>query len=67
MNSSVFGQTNHTDITKHTSGSSFDPVIGDLPDSVVICSPLCIVGLLHHMVLLKLIQKDALLTNTKWL
>ncbi|ROT68882.1 hypothetical protein C7M84_012944 [Penaeus vannamei] len=52
----VHGLFNHVDFPTHISGSSLDPVVSDLPDSVVTCSPLSAVGSSDHMAILTLIQ-----------
>lgn len=44
----VFGLTNHVDFPTHDMGSSLDPVITDLPDSLVCCRPLGNVGSSDH-------------------
>ncbi|KAG0716722.1 hypothetical protein GWK47_009008 [Chionoecetes opilio] len=67
----VYGLTNQVDFPTHISGSSHDPVISDLPDSVVTCSPLGAVGSSDHMAILNTIQvaaqRDAPITRTNWL
>ncbi|KAG0712473.1 hypothetical protein GWK47_018400 [Chionoecetes opilio] len=67
----VYGLTNQVDFPTHISGSSLDPVISDLPDSVVTCSPLGAVGSSDHMAILSTIQvaaqRDAPITRTNWL
>jgi len=67
----VHGLFNHVDFPTHISGSSLDPVVSDLPDSVVTCSPLSAVGSSDHMAILTLIQitpqRDAAVTRTNWL
>ncbi|XP_069987649.1 uncharacterized protein [Penaeus vannamei] len=67
----VHGLFNHVDFPTHISGSSLDPVVSDLPDSVVTCSPLSAVGSSDHMAVLTLIQvtpqRDAAVTRTNWL
>ncbi|ROT71085.1 hypothetical protein C7M84_010604 [Penaeus vannamei] len=67
----VHGLFNHVDFPTHISGSSLDPVVSDLPDSVVTCSPLSAVGSSDHMAVLNLIQvtpqRDAAVTRTNWL
>ncbi|XP_070000716.1 uncharacterized protein [Penaeus vannamei] len=67
----VHGLFSHVDFPTHISGSSFDPVVSDLPDSVVTCSPLNAMGSSNHMAILTLIQitpqRDAAVTRTNWL
>ena len=46
----VFGLSNHVTFATHLSGSSLDPVITDLPDSMVSCQPLGYVGSSDHQV-----------------
>ena len=48
---SVYGLTNHVNFPTHISGSSLDPVITDLPESLVNCQPLGFVGSSDHQVI----------------
>ena len=48
---SVYGLTNHVSFPTHISGSSLDPVITDLPESLVSCQPLGFVGSSDHKVI----------------
>ena len=47
---SIYGLTNHVNFPTHISGSSLDPVITDLPESLVNCQPLGLVGSSDHQV-----------------
>lgn len=51
----VFGLTNHVDFPTHKLGSSLDPVISVLPDSVVICRPLGTLWSSDHLAVLNVI------------
>ena len=50
------GLANHVDFPTHDSGSSLDPVITDLPDSIVSCRPLGNVGSSDHRAVLTIID-----------
>ena len=67
----VFGLTNHVDFPTHISGSSLDPVITDLPNSMVTCRPLATVGSSDHLAVLTKIKlaidRDEGVTRTNWL
>ncbi|KAG0717932.1 hypothetical protein GWK47_053432 [Chionoecetes opilio] len=67
----VFGLTNHVDFPTHISGSSLDPVITDLPCSIVTCRPLATVGSSDHLAVLTKIKlaidRDEAVTRTNWL
>ncbi|XP_045118152.1 uncharacterized protein LOC123508465 [Portunus trituberculatus] len=67
----VHGLSNYVDFPTHTSGSSLDPVVSDLPDSVVTCTPLSAVGSSDHVAVLSVIQvapqRDDAVTRTNWL
>ena len=67
----VFVLTNHVDFPTYISGSSLDPVITDLPNSMVTCRPLATVGSSDHLAVLtrvKLaIDRDEAVTRTNWL
>ena len=52
----IHGLTNHVDFPTHDSGSSLDPVITDLPDSIISCRPLGNVGSSDHRAVLTTID-----------
>ena len=55
----VFGLTNHVDFPTHIHGSSLDPVITDLPESLVACRPLGAVGSSDHFAILTTVKVAA--------
>ena len=67
----IFGLTNHVDFPTHISGSSLDPVITDLPSSIVCCRPLGYVGSSDHQAVYTSINveqaNDDAVTRTTWL
>ena len=67
----VFGLTNHVDFPTHISGSSLDPVITDLPSSMVTCRPLTTIGSSDHSAVLTKIKlaidSDEGASRTNWL
>jgi len=67
----VFGLTNHVSFPTHISGSSLDPVITDLPSSMVTCRPLATVGSSDHLAVLTKIKlaidHNEGVTRTNWL
>ena len=68
---SVFGLCNHVDFPTHISGSSLDPVITDLPESLVRCCALGAVGSSDHQAIHTVINientRDKAVTRTTWL
>ena len=67
----IFGLTNHVNFPTHISGSSLDPVITDLPSSIVCCRPLGYVGSSDHQAVYTSINveqaNDDAVTRTTWL
>lgn len=67
----VYGLTNHVSFPTHISGSSLDPVITDLPSSLVTCRPLATVGSSDHLAvftnIMLAIDRDEAVTRTNWL
>ena len=67
----VFGLCNHVDFPTHISGSSLDPVITDLPESLVRCCALGAVGSSDHQAIHTVINienaRDKAVTRTTWL
>ena len=67
----VFGLTNHVNFSTHILGSSLDPVITDLPGSMVTCRPLTTVGSSDHLAVLTnikmTIDHNEGVTRTNWL
>ena len=67
----VFGLTNHVDFPTHNSGSSLDPVVTDLPESLVHCQPLGNVGSSDHQAVHTTINicpaYDRAVTRITWL
>ena len=67
----VFGLNNHVNFPTHTSGSSLDPVITDLPEEAVTCHPLGMVGSSDHSAVLTsiniIVDYDEATTRTNWL
>ena len=55
----VYGLTNHVTFPTHISGSSLDPVITDIPDSIITCHPLGMVGSSDHSAILTTINTAA--------
>ena len=68
---SDYGLNNHVDFPTHTSGSSLDPVLTDLPTSVVTCRPTGSVGSSDHLAVLTTIKlavdRDEGVSRTNWL
>ena len=67
----VHGLTNHVNFPTHISGSSLDPVITDLPETVVNCEALGAPGSSDHYAVLTTIHneimEDTATTRTIWL
>ena len=67
----VFGLMNHVDFPTHMSGSSLDPVITDLPETLISCKPLGYVGSSDHQAVHTTISVcptyDRAFTRTTWL
>ncbi|KAK3872863.1 hypothetical protein Pcinc_022118 [Petrolisthes cinctipes] len=55
----MYGLSNHATFPTHTSGSSLDPVITDLPDGIISCRPLGMVGSSDHLAVLTTINTTA--------
>ncbi|KAK3872494.1 hypothetical protein Pcinc_022431 [Petrolisthes cinctipes] len=55
----MYGLSNHATFPTHTSGSSLDPVITDLPDGIISCRPLGMVGSSDHSAVLTTINTTA--------
>ncbi|KAK3867727.1 hypothetical protein Pcinc_026836 [Petrolisthes cinctipes] len=55
----MYGLSNHVTFPTHTSGSSLDPVITDLPDGIITCHPLGMVGSSDHSAILTTINTTA--------
>ena len=67
----VFGLVNHVSFPTHVSGSSLDPVITDISESLIRCNPLGIPGSSDHQAICTRINietiRDPPLTRTIWL
>ena len=67
----VYGLKNHVTFPTHNSGSSLDPVISDLPEEIVTCSPLGAVGSSDHLAIISTFQvaalRDSTMKRTNWL
>ena len=67
----VYGLENHVNFPTHISGSSLDPVVTDLPSSLVSCRSLGYVGSSDHQAIYTAIeicpQYDEAVTRTTWL
>lgn len=68
---SDYGLTNHVDFPTHISGSSLDPVLTDLPASVVTCRSTGSVGSSDHFAVLTTIKlavdRDEGVSRSNWL
>jgi len=66
----TFGLVNHVDFPTHTSGSSLDPVITDLPDGAVTCHSVGTVGSSDHYAILTWLNiramREEAFTRTVW-
>ncbi|KAK3852132.1 hypothetical protein Pcinc_041267, partial [Petrolisthes cinctipes] len=66
-----YGLTNYVDFPTHISGSSLDPVITDLPEGVITCRPLGMVGSSDHTVVFTTIttsvERDKPVDRINWL
>lgn len=66
----VFNLENHVTFPTHSSGSSLDPVVTDLPSHTVHCSPLGFVGSSDHVAVLTKINfkrpRERSCTRTLW-
>lgn len=67
----LYGLTNHVNFPTHISGSSLDPVISDLPESVITCQSLGTVGSSDHFAVLTSVKiaadRDEAVMRTNWL
>ncbi|KAK3894628.1 hypothetical protein Pcinc_001606 [Petrolisthes cinctipes] len=67
----MYGLSNHVTFPTHTSGSSLDPVTTDLPDGIITCRPLGMVGSSDHSAVLTTINtaadNDEATTRVNWL
>ncbi|KAG0729688.1 hypothetical protein GWK47_029826 [Chionoecetes opilio] len=66
-----YGLNNHVNFPTHISGSSLDPVITDLPEEVITCLPLGMVGSSDHSAVLTTISstvvRDEATARVNWL